>query len=72
LIANRQVFRPHPGLRPSHYRGGQNQARAILTGALVGAQVGLFWVPQRFLDRLETATVLGRLTADLAVNLEAE
>lgn len=29
--------------------GGQNQARAILTGALVGAQVGLSRIPQRFL-----------------------
>ena len=51
--------------------GGQNQARAILTGALVGAQVGLSRIPQRFLDGLETAAVLGRLAADLAANLEA-
>lgn len=33
--------------------GGQNQARAILTGALVGAQVGFSGIPQRFLDKLE-------------------
>jgi ADP-ribosylglycohydrolase len=33
--------------------GGQNQARAILTGALVGAEVGLSRIPQRFLDGLE-------------------
>ena len=52
--------------------GGQNQARAILTGALVGAQVGLSRIPQRFLDGLETAAVLGQLAADLAANLEAE
>src|SRR6476661_7697044 len=32
--------------------GGQNQARCILTGALVGAQVGLSGIPQRFLDGL--------------------
>lgn len=51
--------------------GGQNQARAILTGALVGAQVGLSRIPQRFLDGLENAAVLGRLAADLAANLEA-
>ena len=51
--------------------GGQNQARAILTGALVGAQVGLSRIPQRFLDGLETAAVLGRLAADLAAGLAA-
>ena len=32
--------------------GGQNQSRAILTGALVGAQVGLSGIPKRFLDGL--------------------
>jgi len=51
--------------------GGQNQARAMLTGALVGAQVGLSRIPQRFLDGLENAAVLGRLAADLAASLEA-
>jgi ADP-ribosylglycohydrolase len=35
--------------------GGQNQARAILTGALVGAQTGLQGIPRRFLDGLENA-----------------
>lgn len=33
--------------------GGQNQARAMLTGALVGAMVGLSGIPQRFVDGLE-------------------
>lgn len=33
--------------------GGQNMARAMLTGALVGAQVGLEGIPQRFIDGLE-------------------
>lgn len=33
--------------------GGQNMARACLTGALVGAQVGLFGIPKRFVDGLE-------------------
>jgi ADP-ribosylglycohydrolase len=33
--------------------GGQNQSRAILTGALVGAQCGLSGIPQRFIDGLE-------------------
>ncbi len=32
--------------------GGQNLARAMLTGALVGAQVGLSGIPQRFIDGL--------------------
>ena len=33
--------------------GGQNMSRAMLTGALVGAQVGLSGIPQRFIDVLE-------------------
>ena len=45
--------------------GGQNQARCILTGALVGAQTGLAGIPRRFLDGLENASVL----ADLALRL---
>lgn len=32
--------------------GGQNLARAMLTGALIGAQVGLSGIPQRFIDGL--------------------
>ena len=32
--------------------GGQNQARAILTGALVGAQVGIDEIPARFIQGL--------------------
>jgi ADP-ribosylglycohydrolase len=51
--------------------GSQNQAHAILTGALVGAQVGRSGIPRRFLDGLEHAATLCRLTADLAANLEA-
>lgn len=35
--------------------GGQNQARAMLTGALVGAQTGLDGIPRRFLEGLEEA-----------------
>ena len=38
--------------------GGQNQARAMLTGALVGAQVGLSGIPTRFIDGLENAEML--------------
>jgi ADP-ribosylglycohydrolase len=32
--------------------GGQNMSRAMLTGALVGAQVGLSGIPPRFIDGL--------------------
>jgi ADP-ribosylglycohydrolase len=35
--------------------GGQNQARAILIGALVGEQTGLAGILNRFLDGLEEA-----------------
>ncbi len=51
--------------------GGQNQARAILTGALVGAQTGLSGIPWRFIDELEDSAALGRLAKDLASALEA-
>ncbi len=46
--------------------GGQNQARAIITGALVGAQVGLTAIPQRFLDGLENGAALIGLANKLA------
>jgi hypothetical protein len=46
--------------------GGQNQARAILTGALTGAQTGLTGIPQRFLDGLEDHTGLLKLAESLA------
>ena len=45
--------------------GGQNQARAILTGALVGAQVGLVGIPPRFLDGLENSAELLALAGRL-------
>lgn len=45
--------------------GGQNMSRAMLTGALVGAQVGLGGIPQRFIDGLEN----GRELRSLAVQL---
>jgi ADP-ribosylglycohydrolase len=35
--------------------GGQNMSRAMLTGALVGAQVGLEGIPMHFLDGLENS-----------------
>jgi ADP-ribosylglycohydrolase len=51
--------------------GGQNQARAILTGALVGAQTGLSGIPPRFLDGLEDAAELRRLALRLAAQVTA-
>ncbi|AGS40373.1 MULTISPECIES: ADP-ribosylglycohydrolase family protein [Cycloclasticus] len=38
--------------------GGQNMARAMLTGALVGAQVGIQNIPKRFIDGLEDSNKL--------------
>lgn len=49
--------------------GGQNQARAILTGALAGAQTGLSAIPRRFLDGLEEGETLVRLALDLAAQV---
>jgi len=46
--------------------GGQNQVRAILSGALTGAQVGLSGIPKRFLDGLEKAEELQSLAETLA------
>lgn len=51
--------------------GGQNQSRAILTGALVGAQVGLSRIPQRFLDGLENAPELVALANRLGAKAQA-
>ncbi|SCX17536.1 ADP-ribosylglycohydrolase [Nitrosomonas eutropha] len=46
--------------------GGQNLSRAILTGALVGAQTGLSGIPQRLLDGLDDSVTLGKLAMELA------
>jgi ADP-ribosylglycohydrolase len=46
--------------------GGQNQARAILTGTLAGAQAGLSGIPQRFLDGLQEGETLKGLAMELA------
>ncbi len=51
--------------------GGQNQARAILTGALVGAQVGLTAIPQRFMDGLQESATLRGLAEELATQVAA-
>ena len=49
--------------------GGQNLARAMLTGALAGAMVGLSGIPQRFITGLERSeqllALVERLTADV-------
>ncbi len=50
--------------------GGQNQARAILTGALAGAQAGLSGIPQRFIDGLEAHDELLRLSLALAAGAD--
>ena len=49
--------------------GGQNQARAILAGALAGAQCGLSGIPQRFLDGLDDSAALLALAGRLASQL---
>jgi ADP-ribosylglycohydrolase len=46
--------------------GGQNQARAILTGALAGAQVGFSAIPERFVTGLENGATLVQLAQTLA------
>jgi ADP-ribosylglycohydrolase len=46
--------------------GGENQARAVLTGALVGAQTGLSGIPRRFLEGLDETDRLQRLAMDVA------
>ncbi len=51
--------------------GGENQARAMLTGALVGAQVGLSGIPPRFLDGLDESETLQRLAMDLGAKVGA-
>ncbi|WP_074747462.1 ADP-ribosylglycohydrolase family protein [Nitrosospira multiformis] len=51
--------------------GGQNQARAILTGALVGTQTGLSDIPWRFLDGLEEGETLVQFALDLVAQVSA-
>lgn len=50
--------------------GGQNMARAMLAGALVGAQVGFSGIPKRFVEGLEDSAELCRLAHELAGQLE--
>jgi ADP-ribosylglycohydrolase len=50
--------------------GGQNMSRACLTGALVGAQVGLSSIPERFLTGLEDGAELVLLAKRLGEQVE--
>lgn len=50
--------------------GGQNMARAMLTGALVGAQVGISGIPKRFIDGLENSRQLTERAQQLAESLD--
>ncbi len=52
--------------------GGQNQARCMLTGALVGGQVGLSGIPARFLDGLEDSENLTALAKRLSAQASGE
>ena len=49
--------------------GGQNQVRAMLTGALIGAQVGLSAIPQRLIDGLKDKELLIEIAEKLSENL---
>ena len=46
--------------------GGQNMSRACMTGALVGAQVGLSGIPERFIDGLEGGAELKKQVERMA------
>jgi len=51
--------------------GGQNMARAMLSGALVGAQVGFSNIPKHFIDGLVEKETLLTLAEKLAQSIEA-
>lgn len=50
--------------------GGQNMSRACLTGALVGAQVGLGKIPQRFIDGLRDGREIVAMAQKVAEQME--
>lgn len=52
--------------------GGQNMARAMLTGALVGAQTGLSGIPERFISGLEKSEVLLKAARLLAQQIQSD
>ena len=45
---------------------GQSQTERALTGALVGAQVGLSGIPSRFIKEMENGAELVKLSKSLA------
>jgi len=49
--------------------GGQNQVRAMLTGALIGAQVGINGIPSRFINGLTENITLLKLANELSLPL---
>jgi hypothetical protein len=49
--------------------GGQNQVRAMLTGTLIGAQVGFSNIPKRFIDGLQQKDELLALSDKLIEDL---
>ncbi|MGL3608066.1 ADP-ribosylglycohydrolase family protein [Rhizobium sp. G187] len=51
--------------------GGQNQARAVLTGALAGAQVGLTGIPVRFIRGLQRGDALRKKAEEIGKLAEA-
>jgi ADP-ribosylglycohydrolase len=51
--------------------GGQNCARAMLVGALVGAQVGFSGIPTRFIDGLTEKEDLVKLANDFAILMKS-
>lgn len=50
--------------------GGQNQVRTMLTGALIGAQVGLSGIPDRFIEGLQQKDELLSLAETLAEKIK--
>jgi len=48
----------------------KNQARAILPGALTGAQTGLSGIPHRFLEGMAEKATLLHLSLALAAKVE--
>ena len=50
--------------------GGQNQARAILTGALVGAMVGVRGIPERFITGLDRSNERLQLARRIATQAQ--
>ena len=52
--------------------GGQNMSRACLTGALVGAQVGLSGIPARFIEGLDGGAEIAVLAQRVAASIPAQ